>query len=67
MTIGSALKITLGIVCFGLGAAGLMVATGMVFFVSATDAAIPATFLTVGAILLWIAFLLLRQVRWHND
>jgi hypothetical protein len=33
-------------------------------FISASDGAIPATF---GGLFLWVAFRLLRQVRWHND
>jgi hypothetical protein len=67
MTIGSALKVGLGVVCFGVGAACLIGAISISFFVSASDAAIPATFGAFGAIFLSIAFLLLRRVRWHND
>ena len=61
------LKIALGVVCFVLGAAGLMAAIGLIFFVDVAGAYIPAMYGAVGAILLWIAFRLLRQVRWHND
>jgi hypothetical protein len=67
MTIGPALKIALGIVCFGTGAACLIVAICMAFFVSASDATIPGMFGAFGTIFLWIAFLLLRRLRWHND
>jgi hypothetical protein len=44
MTIGSALKIALGLVCFGIGAAGVIVTICMVPFISASDAAVPAMF-----------------------
>jgi len=65
--IGSALKIALGMVCFGVGAASLIGAIGSLLFVSASDAHIPAMFGTLGAMFLWISFLLLRRLRWHND
>jgi hypothetical protein len=67
MTIGLVLKIGFGVVCFGIGAASIIVALCALLFVSVSDAAIPATFGVVGTIFLLIAFLLLRQVRWHND
>ena len=67
MTIGAALKIGLGVVCFAIGAACLIGAICILFFISASDAAIPATFGALAAIFLLIAFLLLRRVRWHND
>jgi hypothetical protein len=66
MTIGLVLKIGLGVVCFGIGAASFIGAICMVPFVSGSDA-IPAMFGAFGAIFLLFAFLLLRQVRWHND
>jgi hypothetical protein len=40
--IGTALKIALGMVCFGIGTASLMWAIGSLLFVSASDAHIPA-------------------------
>jgi hypothetical protein len=67
MTVGSALKIGLGVVCFAVGAACLIGAICIVPFISASDAAIPATFGAFATIFLLIAFLLLRRVRWHND
>jgi hypothetical protein len=67
MAIGLVLKIALGVVCFGIGAACLIAAICIVPFISASDAAIPGMFGTFGAIFLLIAFLLLRRVRWHND
>ena len=67
MTIGSALKIGLGVVCFAIGAACLIGAICMLPFISMSDAAVPGTFGAFGAIFLLIAFMLLRRVRWHND
>ena len=67
MTIGLALKIALALVCFGIGAACLIGAIAMLPFISASGAAIPGMFGAFGAIFLWITFLLLRRVRWHND
>lgn len=67
MTIGSGLIIALGIICFAIGAACLIGAICIVPFVSWSDAAIPATFGTVGAVFLLFALLLLRGLRWHND
>lgn len=67
MTIGLVLKIALGVVCFGIGAASLIGAIGSALFVSASDAHIPVMFGAFGAIFLWFTFLLLRHVRWHND
>jgi hypothetical protein len=67
MTIGLALKIGLGVVCFALGAACLIAAISIVVFISASDAVIPGTFAGFGVIFLLIAFLMLRRVRWHND
>jgi hypothetical protein len=67
MTIGLGLKIALGVVCFGLGAACLIGAICIVPFISASDAHIPAMFGAFGTMFLWITFLLLRRVRWHND
>jgi len=61
------LKIVLGVVCFGIGAACLIGAICILPFIPAFDAAIPGTFGAFGAIFLLIAFLLLRRVRWHND
>jgi len=66
MTIGLVLKIAFGVVCFGIGAACLIVAICMLPFVSAAEAAIPGAFGAFAAIFLLIAFLLLRGVRWHN-
>ena len=66
MTTGLVLKIALGVLCFGIGAASLIGAISILPFISASDAAIPAMFGALGAVLLWIAFLLLRRVRWHN-
>jgi hypothetical protein len=67
MTTGAALKIGLGVVCFAIGAACLIAAISISFFVSASDAAIPGAFGALAAIFLVIAFLLLRRVRWHDD
>ena len=62
-----ALKIALGFVCFGIGAAGLILTICLLVFISATGPAIPAMFGAFAAVFLWFGFLLLRQVRWHND
>lgn len=67
MTIGLVLKIAVGLVCFVIGAASLMGAIGSFFFVSTSDAHIPAMFGASGVMFLWFTYLLLRQVRWHND
>ena len=67
MTIGAALKIGLGVVCFAIGAACLIGAICILFFISASDAAAPGMFGVFAATFLLFAFLLLRQVRWHND
>jgi hypothetical protein len=67
MTLGLVLKIALGVVCFGIGAACLIGTVCILPFISATGAAAPAMFGVFAATFLWIAFLLLRQVRWHND
>ena len=67
MTIGSALKIGLGVVCFAIGAACLIGAICILPFISVSDAAVPGTFGAFGIIFLLFAFLLLRRVRWHND
>jgi hypothetical protein len=66
MTIGSALKIGLGMVCFGIGAASLIACLSILVFISASDAAIPATFGAIAAIFLVTAYLLLRHVGWHT-
>ena len=65
--IGSALKIALGMICFGIGAASIIGAISSLLFVSASDAHITIIFGMFGAIFLWISFLLLRRLRWHND
>jgi hypothetical protein len=67
MTIGLALKIALAFVCLGIGTACLIGAIVVLPFISASDAVIPGLFGTLGAMFLWIAFLLLRGVRWHNN
>ncbi|MGB8184525.1 MAG: hypothetical protein WCF37_05825 [Pseudolabrys sp.] len=67
MTPGLVLKIAFGVVCFGTGAACLILAICMLPFISASGAAAPGMFVAFAAIFLWIAFLLLRRVRWHND
>lgn len=67
MTIGLALKIGLGVVCFAIGAACLIGAICILPFISVSDAAVPGTFGAFGGVFLLIAFLLLRRVRWHND
>jgi hypothetical protein len=67
MTIGSVLKIALGVVCFVIGAACLIRAICILPFISASGAAVPGMFGAFGAIFLLIAFLLLRRLRWHND
>jgi hypothetical protein len=65
--IGPVLKIALGVVCFGIGAAALIGAVCSSLFVAASDAHIPAMFGAIGAMFLWISFLLLRRLRWHNN
>jgi len=67
MTIGAVLKIALGVICFGIGAACLIGAICMLPFISASGAAAPGMFVAFAAIFLLIAFLSLRRVRWHND
>ena len=67
MTIGLVLKIALGVVCFGIGAACLIVTVCMLPLISASDAAAPGMFGVFAATFLLFAILLLRQVRWHND
>ncbi|HZP68580.1 MAG TPA: hypothetical protein VFB29_01435 [Pseudolabrys sp.] len=67
MTIGSVLKIGLGIVCFGFGAACLIAALSILPFISLSDAAIPGAFMALAVIFLSITYLLLRRVRWHID
>ena len=67
VTIGLVLKIAVGLVCFVIGAASLIGAISSFLFVSASDAHIPAMFGAFGAMFLWFTYLLLRQVRWHND
>ncbi len=67
MTPGLVLKIAFGVVCFETGAACLILAICMLPFISASGAAAPGMFVAFAAIFLWIAFLLLRRVRWHND
>jgi hypothetical protein len=61
------LKIAFAIVCFAIGAACVIGAISLSFFVSGSDAAIPALFGAFGAMCLWIAYLLLRRVRWHDN
>jgi hypothetical protein len=58
------LRVAFGIGCFVVGAACVICVVCTVPFILASDAAIPATF---GGLFLWVAFRLLRQVRWHND
>jgi hypothetical protein len=64
MTTGLVLKVAVGVVSFGIGAACLIVAICMLVFSLVFEAAFTGMF---GAMFLWISFLLLRQVRWHND
>jgi len=64
MTTGLVLKIGLGVVCFGIGGASLIGAVCMLAFEVVFEAAVTGI---LGAMFLWISFLLLRQVRWHND
>jgi len=61
------LKIAVAVGCFAIGVASVIGAISLSFFVSASDAVIPAMFGALGAVLLWISYLLLRQVRWHKD
>jgi hypothetical protein len=67
MTLGLALKIGLGVVCFGVGAAFLIGTISVLFFISVSDAAAPTTFGAFGAVFLLTAYSLLRRVRWRND
>jgi hypothetical protein len=59
-----ALRVALGMVCFGIGAADLIGAICMLAFSLVFEAAVTGMF---GAMFLWISFLLLRRLRWHND
>jgi hypothetical protein len=61
------LKIAFGIVCFAIGAASLLGAIASLVFVDASEVHIPAMFGAFGAALMWVAVVLLRGVRWHND
>jgi len=60
----TALKIALGVLCFGVGVACLILAICMLPFGVPFEAAFTGIF---GAVFLSIAFLLLRQLRWIND
>jgi len=64
---GTAIKIACGLVCFGIGAASLIGAISSALFVSVSDAYIPAILGALGAVFLWLASMLLRRLRWHND
>ena len=59
----TALKIALGMACFVIGAAGVILAISMLVFEVMIQAAVTAV---LGALFLWFAFVLLRQVRWHD-
>jgi len=59
----TALKIALGIACFAIGAGGVIFAISLLVFEVMSQAAVTAA---LGALFLWFAFLLLRQVRWHE-
>jgi len=61
------LIIALGIVCFAIGAACVIEAIALAFFVSASEAVTPVVFGACGVLLLGFAFLFLRRVRGHND
>jgi hypothetical protein len=60
----TALKVALGMVCFGIGAAGVIGAISVLVFGSVFEATVTGM---LAALFLWFAYLLLRQVRWHND
>jgi hypothetical protein len=49
--------------CFAIGAAGVILAISMLVFEVVIQAAVTAV---LGALFLWFAFVLLRQVRWHD-
>ena len=49
--------------CFVIGAAGVILAISMLVFEVVVQAAVTAA---LGALFLWFAFVLLRQVRWHD-
>jgi hypothetical protein len=59
----TALKVALGMACFAIGAAGVILAISMLVFEVVVQAAVTAV---LGALFLWFAFVLLRQVRWHD-
>ena len=67
MTIGLVLKIALGVVCFGIGAACLIVTVCMLPFISASDAAARECSGCSRPHFLLFAFLLLRVTKKHND
>ena len=59
----TALKVALGMTFFAIGAAGVILAISMLVFEVVVQAAVTAV---LGALFLWFAFVLLRQVRWHD-
>ena len=58
------LNIALGVVCFGIGAACVIGAIGLLVFDAAFAAAWTGLF---GALFLFSTFLLFRGVRWHEN
>jgi hypothetical protein len=60
----AALKVALGIVRFGIGAAGAIMAISVLVFGSVFEAIVTGM---LAALFLWFAYLLSRQMRWHND
>ena len=64
VTMSTALKVALGMACFAIGAAGVVLSIAMLVFEVMAQAVVTAV---LGALFLWFAFRLLRQVRWHND
>ena len=58
------LKITLGVICFGVGGACIIAAIAVLIFGAMFEASVTGM---LGTLFLLFAFLLLRGVRWHND
>ena len=59
----TALKVALGMACFGIGAAGIIMAISVLVFGSVFQATVTGM---LAALFLWLAYWLLRQVRWHT-
>ena len=60
----TALKVALGLVCFGIGAAGIIMGISVLVFGSVIEATVTGL---LAALFLWFTYLFLRQVRWHDS